>query len=207
MPLESIVQVSDSCWIGLWKIEESEIELLELWSLPTNEYFQSISLAEKRKEWLASRVLIKQLVNFSKYPFFGICKDSNQKPHLISNKAHISLSHTIGWASAILDLAKPTGIDIEKISERVGKIAPKFLNEQEKNVVGGDLEETMIYWCAKEALYKLNGKKGVIFKEQILVRKENGSEEFEGEIIQNGVSQLIPMKAMKKKNFILVYSI
>ncbi|MFT6963924.1 MAG: phosphopantetheinyl transferase [Flammeovirgaceae bacterium] len=207
MPLEKIIKVSGSCLLGLWKIEEEENELLNLWEMATNDYFQSINVAEKRKEWLASRVLIKQLVNCSEQKFEGICKDSHQKPHLINSKAHISLSHTSGWASAILDLKKPTGIDIEKRSERVGRIAPKFLNEQEKLATKDDLDEIMIYWCAKEALYKLNGKKGLAFKEQILVRKEFAKNTFEGEIIQDGVAKSIQMNTIRKHDFILVHSL
>jgi phosphopantetheinyl transferase len=207
MPLQEITQISENCFLGLWKIEEEESDLLGLWAMPVNSYFQSIAVEEKRKEWLASRILIKQLVNFSGQIFEGICKDSHQKPHLINNEAHISLSHTVGWAAAILDLEKPTGIDIEKTSERVGRIAPKFLDKRETLASKGNLDEIMTYWCAKEALYKLNGKKGVIFNEQILVRKELDKNDFRGEVIQDGVSKSIQMKTIKKENFILVHTL
>ena len=40
-----------------------------------------------------------------------------------------------------------------------------------------------IYWSAKEAMYKLNGRMGIIFKEQLLVYKALSATLFRGEII------------------------
>ena len=171
------------CYRSCWQITESEEELLQIWGEPCSDYFQQITLENKRKEWLASRILVKRLALEIDGKFEGIVKDENKKPYLINSKSNISLSHTNGYAAAILHPSRPAGIDIEIRSDKVRRIAKKFMNDTEWASTQEKTDEILAYWCAKEAMYKLNGKKGIIFKKQLLVEKALHEIHFHGTIV------------------------
>src|SRR5205823_6141205 len=65
------------------------------------------------------------------------------------------------------------GVDIERIHPRIKKIAPKFLSEREKNDLQretqkAELPRLYIIWGAKEVLFKIYGRGGILFKEHLL---------------------------------------
>lgn len=122
---------------------------------------------EKRKlEFLAARQLRNKLQIQS-----PIIYNENGKPHLLpSLQNFISISHS----SNVVVLGKSEfeiGIDLEVIQERTVKIIDKYAVDREKSMLmhsNWTLQEwyTMI-WCAKEAVYKLCGIKGLAFKVEI----------------------------------------
>ena len=65
---------------------------------------------------------------------------------------HISITHTIGYVAVILSQNYEVGIDIEYFSNRVNRIASRFLrcDEMFTNTL-----DTLTAWCAKETIYKL----------------------------------------------------
>lgn len=69
---------------------------------------------------------------------------------------NISISHTVtktgGFAAIMLSRKHNVGIDIEYKSDRVMKIASRFLRDDEHPAT---VDEHLVYWCAKEAVYKL----------------------------------------------------
>jgi phosphopantetheinyl transferase (holo-ACP synthase) len=58
---------------------------------------------------------------------------------------------------------------MEKPSEKIRRIAHKFLSETERTEAEDDIEKLCVYWSAKEALYKLYGRRKVIFNENLYV--------------------------------------
>ena len=64
------------------------------------------------------------------------------------------------------------GIDIEYRSDRVKRIRSRFLApEEEQNIdTAHEEEHLLVYWCAKEALYKLAGRKRWIFANNSIFR-------------------------------------
>ena len=65
---------------------------------------------------------------------------------------HVSISHTVGYVAVILSRDYEVGIDIEYVSERVGRIAARFLRNDENFT---DCRQLLTAWCAKETMYKL----------------------------------------------------
>lgn len=147
----------DGGGIAIWHITESSDELRAL--LATDVY--DAGLAEKRHEarraeWLAVRLLVKEL--------FGeecvVDYHPTGKPYLKGSSAHISISHTKGYAALAYHCNGPIGVDIEYKSARVEQVASRFTSEEEAAYINlhDDTERQMHYlinWCAKEALYKL----------------------------------------------------
>ncbi|MCL1934401.1 MAG: 4'-phosphopantetheinyl transferase superfamily protein [Candidatus Azobacteroides sp.] len=116
----------------------------------------------RKREWLSIRVLLKELSGEEK----EILYDSLGKPYLSDNSFHISISHTKGYAALILDKENEVAIDIEKISPKVENIRTRFVNEEEEKSLSQSNERIhlLLYWSAKESLFKRLGVENVDFK-------------------------------------------
>lgn len=79
-----------------------------------------------------------------------ILYEESGKP-LLSDGRQISISHTRGYA-AIIIADRPVGIDIEYMSDRVGRITSKFVREDEK---ADSTLSQLLLWSAKETVFKL----------------------------------------------------
>ena len=121
----------------------------------------------KKLQWFATR----HLVNEMRGEISVIEKDEAGKPLLKNSTQHISLSHTPVFAAAILSNSSPVGIDLEMVNPKVERIAHKFLRADEVNAIQADekIEKLILYWSAKETLYKLHGKGGIEFRSQLLI--------------------------------------
>ncbi len=161
---------NNSAW-ALWKVEESFEELKRLYgpTVTDSGELEEISHLEKRAEWLAGRLSAKALVEKLNQPFNGIYKDAYGKPYLHGINYHISLANSYPYAGAIVHQEKYVGIDIEEPKETLIRIKHKFLNAVELEKVESDLGKLCMYWCAKECLYKIYGKKQLSFRENIFI--------------------------------------
>ena len=166
---------------ALWHINEPEHILLKALAPAAGELeeLSGFKYEVRRLEWIASRLLIKQLAQAQQIKQLEILKDAFGKPHLTGASASISLSHSFPYAAAIINCQKEVGIDIEHAREKLLRVRHKFLNEEELSFAGDHLQKLCIYWTAKEAIYKMYGRRGLIFQENILVKpfdlKERGS--------------------------------
>lgn len=165
------LQLNQDCVAILQSITDDEPTLLA--GLPLliseQEELATISHPAQRVEWLACRVAIRQLLEEQGATYLGLQKDEFGKPFLIDLPWHISLSHTSGWAAAILHKSRPVGIDIEPIREQFRRVVPRVLSADEIVHAANDPNRLAIYWCAKEALYKLYGKRQLTFREHLHV--------------------------------------
>ncbi len=191
MPLYKKIATGNS-EIALWRIEEE----LSFFESRFNSH-PAIKNENKKLQWFATR----HLVNEMRGEFSEIEKDEAGKPLLKNSTQHLSISHTPVFAAAMLSNYAPVGIDLEMVNPKVERIAHKFLREDEINAIQADekIEKLILYWSAKEALYKLYGKAGIEFISQLLIEpfELKLSGELKAEI--TGIEQ--PMK-----NLIVNYS-
>lgn len=162
-------EIQDSTTLALWKIEESAEDLVAKLQLDEQEqaYFQSLGQNKRQLQWLATRVLLRTLLQTEHYID---CKaDTHGKPYLVNFPHHISLSHSYDYAAVILSETRAVGIDIELIKPKIEALASKFLSDAERSFIDREQAVPHLYtcWAAKEAIYKLQGKSGVSFKEHI----------------------------------------
>lgn len=185
MPQLTTLQLNDDCTAILRPITEDESALMAGLPLTAAEQadLASIRHPAQRVEWLACRVAIRQLIEAQGVPYHGLWKDEYGKPHLIGAPWHVSLSHTVGWAAAVLHRLKPVGIDIEPIRDQFRRVVPRVLSESEIIDAAGEPGRLAVYWCAKEALYKLYGKRQLTFREHLHVEPfANGAERLVGHV-------------------------
>lgn len=154
---------------GIWKIEESAEELYSQLQLSDEEkaHFESLNNGKRNLHWLSTRVLLRKMLNTDKYIDCQV--DEHGKPYLVNFPHHISLSHSFDYAAVIISEDKPVGIDIELVKTKIDRVANKFLVPEELSFIDDSkrIEHLYICWCAKEAVYKLQGKRNVSFKDHI----------------------------------------
>ena len=209
MPLVKVTNISkNSAWL-LWHITE-DLESLFVQSKLTpfeRTELEKISHPTKKKELLAGKLAMKSLVNQMGMDYHGIYKDEFGKPHLEKHKFGISISHSYPYAAASIDLFGATGIDIEKPLEKIQRISKKFLNKMELEDCANDIEELCTYWSAKEALYKLHGRKSLIFKENLKIVKKRPSGGLTGKFILSESEEVIDLGVEKINGYIICYTL
>ena len=188
MALYKTLTVSPTTKVLIWKIEES-----------TEELKNGISLTEKntarldgmksdihQKGFLSIRHLLKEVGLTDA----DLDYDAYGKPHLDAGR-YISISHSFTFTAIIFSDNLPVGIDVEKQREKILKIAHKFTPfEEYKTIANVDalISKLTIVWGAKESLYKIYGKKKLLFLHHIFVddfkfedKKTKGEIRFNGE--------------------------
>lgn len=155
--------------VGVWKITESEAELRTMTFIPSDEleeisYIKNESL---RKQRLAVRALLDAMFEEKVY----LSHHDNGKPYIENNAINISITHTDQYVAVILNEEDEVGIDCESLNRDFSAVEKKALSDEEI----GDLEDEQkneqlaIYWCAKEAIFKLTSQYDVDFAEQIQI--------------------------------------
>ena len=171
MPLCSTHTITPDCDLIRWQITESEADLASQLTLTAEEQADLGGIAHpgQRVEWLACRVALKTLVEQRGRTYTCLWKDEFGKPHLCDLPGHLSLSHTPGWATAVWHQTRPVGLDVEPIREQFTRVVPRVLSPSEIVDANGQSDRLAVYWCAKEALYKLYGKRQLTFREHLHV--------------------------------------
>ncbi len=97
--------------------------------------------------------------------------DDFGKPFLKSFPIKLSVSHSANYVCILLSPDKIPGIDIEIIRTRIEKLAEKFISPKEFGELeqSHPIEHMHVIWGAKETMYKIYGKKGVDFKENMSI--------------------------------------
>ena len=169
MPIIHKQNLANGIRFAIWKIDESLDELIQLSRKPTErrEAIKEFQHDRRRFEYIATRLLIEHLTSTDadiKYLPSG-------KPTLADNSFQISLSHTAGYAAAIVHPAHYVGIDIEAISPRIMKIKEKFLSTKELESIDStrEVNHLLLCWSAKETVYKAMSEEDVDFKTQMQI--------------------------------------
>jgi len=157
--------------IGVWQITETEEQLKEMSSTPSDEmeeisFIRSESL---RKQRLAVRALLNTMFDEKVY----LSHHDNGKPYLENNPVNISITHTEKYVAVILHEEENVGIDIESLDRDFSVVEKKALSEDEIEDLEDEKrnEQLAIYWCAKEAIFKLLSRYNVDFAEQIEIER------------------------------------
>jgi len=150
MAVVSIEEVSPSVTLCVCQGDESADQLLEEFPflIEYKACVYSKNLSSRRcYEVLAELLLIHKLFGEG----VSLSHDSRGCPRL-SNGFNIGISHTNGCVAVIVSSCQKVSVDVEYMSDRVNRIADRFLRRDETALT---LTDRLIHWCAKETLYKL----------------------------------------------------
>ncbi len=171
MPLYFDRTLEDGSRLLVWDIIETEDELMNLTSLPSEEmedltFTKNVS---RRKEKLAIRALLDIAFEDKVY----LSHHDNGRPYLVNNIIEISISHTSRFAALLVSDEESVGVDIEDLTRNFSVVERKALSDREildlssknRNLHLG------IYWSAKESVFKRMSQTDVNFAEQIEIKK------------------------------------
>ncbi len=187
MPLSSVYKINNDIRIGFWLMSESLDELLamsQLSSSETNDY-EKLHHEKVKKQWLSARLLAAF--------FYGapvsVYYDAYGKPHCRA-WGGISITHSGDYVLMAIHNTAAVGVDIEQLSRDIAKVKHKFTSLEESFLqpcmsVENEPFFYHLLWCFKEAVYKLHGRKNLIFKDHIILKeiKENDSGSLTGVLI------------------------
>ncbi len=156
MPLVSFSHIGKDSLLGLWHLEESAGELAEY--IPfAQKVVDGIKSEARKQERLAAHRLLHLMTGDHQ---LLITHQPNGKPCV--KDYFISISHTKGYVVVMLSCSGVTGVDIEQLSDRVTKIARRFLRPDE---FVEDWKGQLICWSAKETVYKFFSEEELAFSD------------------------------------------
>ncbi|RZM29642.1 MAG: 4'-phosphopantetheinyl transferase superfamily protein [Pedobacter sp.] len=172
MPVVFTKHIDEHTILSVWKIEETEQELLAGLQLKVHEldFIASLNSGKRLLHWLSTRLLLRTMLKTSDYIDMGL--DDHGKPFLVNRDYHISLSHSFDYAAVMISKDKQVGVDIELVKEKVLRIKNKFMTDAELEGLqsANDINALYICWCAKEAIFKWYGRKGLEFKRDMVIQ-------------------------------------
>ena len=169
MAVVNIREVYPGVSLGLWQMDESPEQLFDLYPhlLPYRFSLDDKYKNDGRKlEFLAIRALMYEMLRVNGASK-GLLSHAGDFTHNGQGKPlfrgyHVSISHTKGYAALILSKKSEVAVDIEYMSDRVERIASKFLRKDER---ADSLEAKLVHWCAKETVFKLFSEENLLFEE------------------------------------------
>ncbi len=190
------------------ELENQMIYTLEFHPFNVYDYFDLLTEQEveralsfkslkRREEFVATRILRHEIFGFNhiKYNEVGA-------PY-IEEEGFISISHADGIVGIALNKYHEISLDLETVSDQAIRLRDKFLSENERKKLNIDspLEMTKT-WSLKEVLYKLSGKKGLHFKDQLLLEKQN-EENWLGRIIYEDILVEVELFTFVKEKVVI----
>ncbi len=171
MPLFYQRNINQFTKLAVWEIKEDENFFTQQITLQRN-----ITHPHKRLQHLAGRYLLQYL-----YPSFSandISFNHANKPFSVNKDVHFSISHCGNYAATIINLSNRVGIDIEIPTNKILKIAPKFLHQLEiENLqipmhlhTPKLIHQLTLLWSCKEAVFKWCGNGQINFSEMIRIQ-------------------------------------
>ncbi|MCY7352443.1 MAG: 4'-phosphopantetheinyl transferase superfamily protein [Cytophagaceae bacterium] len=192
MPLVFCEVFAKTGLLALWETTESADELARAFrgSPADIEEVEGIAHPQKQLEFLASRALVRTLVENAGLGYQGLEKDSFGKPRLVRYDGHLSLTHTARFAAAVLHPTRAVGIDLEPVSDKLQRVVPRVLSPAEIAHAAADPQRLAIYWTAKEAIYKLYGRRGLSFRDHLFIEPfADGAGSVVGQLTFAGLKQ------------------
>jgi len=144
------------------------------------DYVNRISSDKRKREWLGGRFVAKyaaaeMLVQKGKalsWSKLSVIADENGRPFLTADKENealpdISISHSGGLAAALAVSKGLSGIDIQKVTDRVIKVSDRFCTPHEEYILrtffstSPEKQSSLLtkLWAAKETLRKVANTK------------------------------------------------
>lgn len=212
MPLHSHINCQGNLQLALWTIDETS----EALHTKLHSGFQEAGMEKRITQanalhYLASRCIITEI-----FPgqTIALTKNEYNQPQLLLNQKpmHISITHAANMAGILVSHTHLPGIDLEKIDQRIARVKHKFMNKSEFDFAGDEkqIELQTLIWSAKEALYKVYGKKELDFKDHLQIYpfniNQNPTNTFFGTIKKDDFYQKHLIHFQILNNIVLTYT-
>ena len=165
MPFFQQLHIADT-HVYTWQLTETVAQLSAGLTLSQEEQerLMTIHSQKKQREFLAIRHLLQQ----AQLPTTALSYTSEGKPQLEGQ--YISITHSHDFVMIALS-SRPIGIDIERCTPRILRLAPRFTPWQAPPDMDepAQLQAYTQLWTIKEALYKIANQPSVRFYEDLQI--------------------------------------
>ena len=123
MPIVFNKNIDDQTILAVWKIQESEAELISGLQLKQHEhdFIATLNNGKRLLHWLSTRLLLRTLLNTTDY--IDCRMDAHGKPYLVNMDYEISLSHSFDYAAVMISGNRKVGVDIELMNNLRSDVA------------------------------------------------------------------------------------
>lgn len=193
---------------AVWKIEEDDSFYLQKLLLSEAEHLhiQGIRHPAQKSRWLASRYLLKHLMNTN--AFVELLADENGKPYIRNFPLQVSISHSDSYAAVIISENNNIGIDVEETSRNIKVLQSKFLSPAELNTLQPEIrnKQLLLYWAAKEVMYKMYALRKLEFKDDMYVHpfQLHTAGSLNGILTKNNLFYTYHLQYILHKDYVLV---
>ncbi len=161
------------------QVDSSEIHVLEYPPFEPSKYYELLTDLElerclhfgnegRKREFVATRILRHALFGFQHIHY-----TAHGAPY-VQLGSYISISHCKNKVAIATNDHYQIGLDLEIPRPNIEKIMHKFVAPSEFNLFNcTDPIVVSKIWSAKEALYKLAGRRQIHFKEELLLQPES----------------------------------
>jgi len=198
---------NDDVVLGIWEITEDYDTLRSFLNLDETdiETVEQFKNHQRKLEWLSVRTLLKSMLGHDSKIVYG----PERKPYLKNNSYNISISHSKNLTAILISKKKRVGLDLEFMSDKILRIADKFLRPEELEAIDKEKEVYHLYlhWCAKEAIYKICDKVDINFVTNLNIEpfkpKDNGI--ITGNVNNSYMNEKFTLSYFNLKNYSIVW--
>lgn len=136
MSLVSITHIGRDARLGIWQMDESAAA-----DAPGR-----LPAGARQREIACTHALLREMTGREDV---AVTHTGTGQP--LMEGYHVSISHTRGYVAVVISGESRVAVDIEYRSERVRRVAGRFMREDEQ---AADTAQLLLHWCAKETVYK-----------------------------------------------------
>ncbi len=183
--------------------------LSHLLTADDQEFISTITAKRRGSELTAWRSLLRQTLRsmgLDRESQFNIAYNSLGAPYLVGSELFISVSHSRYLVAVVISDVQ-CAVDIESLDRDFGRVAPRYVTEQERSLFAQSAIPQQLHlpiiWCAKEALYKLAGRRGVDLLADLSI--VNVDEGLVGAVREGSETRFVELKWLHVESHIVVY--
>jgi len=195
--------------IGIWDINETVNALSSAYLFTEKEVHEFEILRSERRqiEYLSTRLLLQRILNQKALIHYT----DKGKPYLRNQNTKLSISHCKDTVTLIVS-NRDVGIDVEQVQRNIDRVAKRFLHPDEISHIQSLKDQQtakIIYWGAKEAIFKCADLHGVQFNEQIYIYpfQINTEGHFSGRLSSPSGTQEFTLGYLLYQNNAIVYCV
>ncbi len=175
-------------------------EFLDQLTVQEKERYFSFTSKRRKMEYVTTRILRHRIFGFEHIHY-----DEHGAPY-IENGGFISISHADGIVGIALCKKFKIGLDLETIRDKALKLYPRFITENESKFLNTKDEVTMTKaWSAKEVLYKLAGRKELVFKRDLLLTSAS-NEHWKGQVVNTNETLNVELRIFEHGDTIVSFN-
>lgn len=208
MPFVKSIKVENGV-LGIWKLSETSEELQKHFQFSPNENneYQKFTGERRKTEYLATRLLLQEILKQK----FEITRLESGKPLIKNSNLNISISHSADFVTVLVS-EKNIGIDVENLYRNIDRVAERFLHKDELEWINKSEKEQylkILFWGAKEAIFKCSNQAGVQFHKQIFIPafEFSKSDYFYGTLSAENRNEKYKLWYFSIENNIVVYCV